>query len=691
MFGTLIVQLPSVYCGGKLAVYHQQKEEQFSFGSNIDTSGNYYYTAFYADCLHEIKPITEGYRLCLIYNLVYTGPSGVCPSPADNESQINAIVSSINDWESDIDSPPRLMAYILEHKYSQVSTSFDSLKRIDRGVADVLIEACQRKRFDLFLATIDAHREWCGHMTPDDLLEETITIESLVLLDNSKIKYSCELDKEFVVPEEFLDCEPDNEDFEGYTGNEGCSLDQQYHFTALLLWPQKQRPLVLNVDCMIKLFIQNSQNEIDFRCASDIIQSLKSGNKTVSIENSLEYLKLLENSDRFDCAAEEIIKAQCRLSIIGSTVPLLSFFLNMKRFDLLHLAISKITDCLQVQDSSLPLVDASVTFLNFLCTVDQLKEFALSFIDIITQLLCLLKPRSSVQKYLNSSSFTQVLSTAGSKYGWDAIKPFLIKLSTTLSANNVVAFGQFLFNLVSGLQAEEDALAICQELAEVYGLAIVQEETGHLKPSFWDPVARDSKFIVNIIQSFVMLKCHTTLPLIIDAFVKKPTCYPVLDTLVPALKDLSHLIDNFSSVLPLQRLVAYCISVLTKSLDKVQPASDWSQTTSLNCSCSDCCTIMSFLKNPSSKQSRFKMGRSRRQHIHQRLDMSGCDVTHVTEHFGNPHTLVVTKSREKKEKQRSKEQSALSFLSELVITNTNGQSDDSPASKRQKCVIDLTV
>lgn len=32
------------------------------------------FTAFYADCKHEIQPLTSGYRIALVYNLINTNP-----------------------------------------------------------------------------------------------------------------------------------------------------------------------------------------------------------------------------------------------------------------------------------------------------------------------------------------------------------------------------------------------------------------------------------------------------------------------------------------------------------------------------------------------------------------------------------------------------------------------------------------
>ena len=107
MFGTLVIQLPSNYAGGELSVYHQSKTKKFDFGASLGYN-NFFYAAFYADCQHEIQPVTKGYRLCLIYNLVYSGLD-TCPAPADNQQVISAVSSSMKEWGEDKDleySPP---------------------------------------------------------------------------------------------------------------------------------------------------------------------------------------------------------------------------------------------------------------------------------------------------------------------------------------------------------------------------------------------------------------------------------------------------------------------------------------------------------------------------------------------------------------------------------------------------------
>ena len=59
MFGTLIIQLPSSFDGGKLSVRHGDMKREFEFHSH---PSKMFYVGFYAACFHEVLPIESGYR-----------------------------------------------------------------------------------------------------------------------------------------------------------------------------------------------------------------------------------------------------------------------------------------------------------------------------------------------------------------------------------------------------------------------------------------------------------------------------------------------------------------------------------------------------------------------------------------------------------------------------------------------------
>jgi hypothetical protein len=64
----------------------------------------------------------------------------------------------------------------------------------------------------------------------------------------------------------------------------------------------------------------------------------------------------------------------------------------------------------------------------------------------------------------------------------------------------------------------------------------------------------------------------------------------------------------------------------------------------VRCSCKDCTRLNEFLRSAHQETGRFPMGKQRRQHLHQQLDSLRIDCTHETERYGNPQTLVVSKT-----------------------------------------------
>jgi len=71
MFATLVVALPSSFAGGELIVRHKGREARLDL--RCDDPAEAAFAAFYADCVHEVLPVTKGYRLTLVYNLVRAG------------------------------------------------------------------------------------------------------------------------------------------------------------------------------------------------------------------------------------------------------------------------------------------------------------------------------------------------------------------------------------------------------------------------------------------------------------------------------------------------------------------------------------------------------------------------------------------------------------------------------------------
>ncbi len=79
MVGTLTVTLPGTSHGGELIVRHGEKQVVHRSSDKLLS-----FVAFYADCLHEVQPVTSGYRVVLTYNLLLSAAEAAANCRADS-------------------------------------------------------------------------------------------------------------------------------------------------------------------------------------------------------------------------------------------------------------------------------------------------------------------------------------------------------------------------------------------------------------------------------------------------------------------------------------------------------------------------------------------------------------------------------------------------------------------------------
>jgi len=239
MVATLVIVLPSVCEGGELILSHDgwQYEIQFTgAASGYELS----YAAFYADCQHEVRPLRSGYRLCLTYN----------------------VTLAKSRCKKGIKAP-----------------SMDTLKGIDRARAEVLFEAAEQADCVAHLALVtlwqsgeaeggyDEYSYRGGYrryhrsdFEDDDDFDETgddyemgeiydYSLSANHWSDCQGKKVGLDeirLDEDDIVSEAPLDYgDPDSEDFEGFTGNAGMTLERWYHRAAIVIWPRDKHFAVL--------------------------------------------------------------------------------------------------------------------------------------------------------------------------------------------------------------------------------------------------------------------------------------------------------------------------------------------------------------------------------------------------------------------------------------------------------------
>ena len=171
------------------------------------------------------------------------------------------------------------MAYILEHQYTDANLRLNHLKGEDRLMASALMEASNDGKACVFLANLqrtvqrpcedDGHDDHYDHYSrrnrggwgyddsdendkdededPDAyrhhniecVNEDTLELRLVVRPDGSKYATGVSIEEENIIQEDVFDDLPDEEDYEGYTGNAGPDVTHYYRKSAFLVMPKR--------------------------------------------------------------------------------------------------------------------------------------------------------------------------------------------------------------------------------------------------------------------------------------------------------------------------------------------------------------------------------------------------------------------------------------------------------------------
>ena len=256
MFATLVVQLPveGGHRDGQLLVSHfGQRDVVVKFAEH---SHGVYYAAFFADCRHELRPITHGRRIALLFNLVRVS-GGELPNAGDPSTDLTravaAWVRAVNDadaadaadvWDHD-EEPKTLRAVRLTHDYTRANSGFSFLKGDDMVLASKL-RSCPALDVVMVLMIRTVRGPSNGETADEDRMEideqysyeDTNTwgfvpgvhanISGLELTEHDLLD---DVDPVFEYWPDERTVHP--------TGNEGPTLEYVYHSAFLVFWPRQ--------------------------------------------------------------------------------------------------------------------------------------------------------------------------------------------------------------------------------------------------------------------------------------------------------------------------------------------------------------------------------------------------------------------------------------------------------------------
>lgn len=588
MFATLVVVLPSAHEGGELVVRHLDREIILD-PRPLDPS-EIGFAAFYADCVHEIRPIVSGCRAALIYNLRFLGGKHA-PSPPDYHSEQDRVAALLRSWPDSEDEPDKLILP-LEHAYTQAELSFDALKGRDAAIASLLVGAAADAACDLHLALVSIeesgsayyngygrNRRWGRQDDDDDEYEiGEICVSELTLSQwrspDGEVGYGPLAfdEEELCLADAIEDLTPDEIHFQEATGNEGASFERTYRRAGLVLWPRSRRLAVLN------------QAGLDITLPH------------------LEDLVRRREADGDDPASHLLEEAGALSDLMLASWPGRSW----RPDDESDTRASRMLD-LQVR------LGSSTRIETFLTDVTAQGNYRASDNPAILRSLKLLPH-----------------------------EPALALLTGIVACNTSSHVGGCI-DLVQRCAAEADFAADLPDL----GATLLDALPGDpAKRPDTDPWHRAEKVSPRIVADLVLLSSRIDPGLadrVVDHMLAWPSTYEPDDILVPAARSLIGECADWPAVV---RLRTICLDHLRARIAlPLEAPKDWTRSNPIRCTCAECAELVGFLSAPDREIWRLKAIQERRSHVESSIRNHPCDVDLATEKRGSPHVLVVSKNQ----------------------------------------------
>ncbi len=611
MFGTLIVALPSAHRGGELVIRHAGREVTVEVsGAEVSEMG---YAAFYADCEHEVRPITAGNRVCLVYNLIQTSsPKGRRESlrAPDYEKQIAAAAALL---AASLGAPegPAKIAWLLEHQYSPEGLAFSALKSADAARVQVLAKAAERADCAVHLGIVHIEemgaaepeysgyrsRRW-GRYSDDDEEEEDNSTDRFQVIEVFDVRrfisqWRDRQDRpvdfgeipiangELLPADALNDEKPDAQRLMEASGNEGATFERSYHRAALVLWRRERYAEVL----------------------------LQAGVAAV-----LPYLKErlagISGGDDSPTARAEVTKLAEQMVQTWQATPHPAGFVRLgtpaKREEMLR----------QLQE----LGDAALleAFIAGVVTRDYDG----------TENPALAASARLLGAEVTGRLFSKlVLGHLRQQPGpcIELLRKLVTKRSDTAKKEWLPALCR-----VAG--------AAVSELGAIENPPKGQSWPGHPAPEALPLLT--APLVAKLLDVLADLDAPALRVAAVEKLGARPAVFDPVTVLVPALA----LPDERDAAAT--QLWEHCAAfVLQRSGQPPEAPRDWRLEVKLSCSCAECRELQKFALDPEAQTHRFRVRADRRAHVEAQIFQHGLDMGCVTDRKGSPQTLVCTKDR----------------------------------------------
>lgn len=629
MVATLVVTLPATFQGGALVVEHRGKRR--TYGPPKPPSERLSFVAFYADCRHEVRPVAEGHRIVLTYNLMLEGDGAAAAAAVSEASPgtVEALAGYLREhfetpppahgaWPKDAPprEPPSRLVYLLDHQYTERGFGWDRLKGDDGARVATLRAAAERAGCEAVLALAEIQETWdCfepgwnepwrGHRRgwtrdededwiedeepPDDdpdayelgeLLVWSITLDRWIDASGTEAEriLSPVGDDEVCATTPSSALAPYRSEYEGYMGNYGNTMDRWYRRAAFVLWP-RERAFAVRAEASAAWALATLERRLR---AGEVAEAREMASALLPI-----WSDVVSRAERLGVFARALRVAH-GLERAELAAPLLAPF-----------GITALT----------PAVAAA-----FAAIVGRYGEDW---------------ARSLVSGWSNAERRWE-RSGLPERPAWLAALPRLMEALCIAEDSPVPSAAR--------LALDDSWRWLEGEIAGRLGIE---------RPSLRDDaLSKLASPLLSFLESAALVGTADLL----DAAVAH-LCSEENELLLPTL--VRTLRAGAERVAPalwpaagFEALAGHCARLLQAQLaEPARGADDWSITLPEGCRCALCKTLGAFLADPGVRRREWPLAKDGRKHVHRRLDACELPVRHETRRTGRPFTLVLTKTR----------------------------------------------
>lgn len=624
MVGTLAVTLPGSFRGGALVVEHRGEKATYRA-----TEKTLSFVAFYADCHHEVRPVKEGYRVVLTYNLMLQGDGtadAAAGVPPETEEALAGLLREHFEtplpprwaWQKDAlpREPPDRLVYLLDHQYTERGFGWSRLKGADAARAAAIRAAAERADCEVVLALAEVHESWtcfepgwdeprygrhrrwerdeddewaADYEVPSiddpdaydlqELIDSEITLDRWIDASGNKAEpiVTDVDDEEVCATTPSSDLEPYASEYEGYMGNWGNTMDRWYRRAALVLWPRE------------RAFAVRAEASPAWALA-ELEKRLKAGEAAEAREMAGSLLPFWQAA----ASAEERR----------------GFF----------------TRAMRVAEG-LDRPELAASLLEPFRVEELTRSGAKAFAALVARY-----GEGSVKELLSGWSERDrpwVQQEGRDRPAW---LPSLPGLSEALC--------------LADEKAGPPAARLVLEDSWAWLKDEIEDRRGFEQPRLRDEsLAKLARPLLAFLESAALVGTADLRDEVV-AFLSAEENQPLVPCLVQMLRTAAESVEP--ALWPgagLEEIGEHCVRVLEARLKEPPRADDdWSIDLPEGCRCELCRTLDEFLADPEEQRLEWPIAKDKRRHVHGRLDAHELPVRHQTRRTGSPYTLVLTKS-----------------------------------------------